>query len=204
MSKKLYISDLHFGHENIIKFDGRPFKNVEEMEDALVERWNSVVGNGDTVYILGDFCWSAKTSEWVRLCNRLKGSKQLILGNHDVPRLREEARNKFTDIKDFKEIMDGSRTVIMSHYPMPFYRHDYSKNVYMMYGHVHCTKEDDAINSIRESLWRVYDESKVCNRGNLINVGCMKYYMDYTPRTLDYLIKVLEKERKTYLEAIGE
>lgn len=38
-----YISDLHFGHANILKFDNRPFRNTEEMETALIENWNSTV-----------------------------------------------------------------------------------------------------------------------------------------------------------------
>lgn len=48
-----YISDLHFGHANILKFDNRPFRNTEEMETALIENWNSTVSAGDTTYILG-------------------------------------------------------------------------------------------------------------------------------------------------------
>ena len=50
-----YISDLHFGHANILKFDNRPFRNTEEMETSLIENWNNTVLAGDTTYILGDF-----------------------------------------------------------------------------------------------------------------------------------------------------
>ena len=58
-------SDLHFGHANVIKFDNRPFQNVEEMDRALIALWNETVSKRDTVYILGDFSWyrGEKTNE---------------------------------------------------------------------------------------------------------------------------------------------
>lgn len=49
-----YISDLHFGHSNIIKLCGRPFQSLEEMNNVLINNWNSKVTNGDKVYIIGD------------------------------------------------------------------------------------------------------------------------------------------------------
>ena len=55
MSNAFYIADLHFGHTNIIRFDGRPFSTVEGMNDTLVANWNNRVKDSDTVYILGDF-----------------------------------------------------------------------------------------------------------------------------------------------------
>lgn len=56
MNKTFYIADLHLQHSNVIKFDKRPFTNVEEMDDALISNWNAVVDKGDHVYHLGDFC----------------------------------------------------------------------------------------------------------------------------------------------------
>ena len=50
-----YISDLHIGYENVIRFDNRPFANADEMNDTIFSNWNSRVTRDDTVYILGDF-----------------------------------------------------------------------------------------------------------------------------------------------------
>ena len=49
-----FTADHHFGHANIIRHCSRPFHSVEEMDGALLERWNAAVGQQDTVYILGD------------------------------------------------------------------------------------------------------------------------------------------------------
>lgn len=42
-----YISDLHIGHENVIRFDNRPFANADEMNDTIFSNWNSSVTRGD-------------------------------------------------------------------------------------------------------------------------------------------------------------
>ena len=52
-----YISDLHFGHANVMRYDSRPFANPDEMDAEIVRRWNSVVTDKDKVYILGDISW---------------------------------------------------------------------------------------------------------------------------------------------------
>lgn len=74
-----YISDLHFGHKNAIKFDNRPFSSVEEMNEILVQRWNKVVHPEDTVYVLGDFFWKRK--DMLIYLPRLSGKIILICGN---------------------------------------------------------------------------------------------------------------------------
>lgn len=56
MSVNFYISDFHFGHKNVIKFDHRPFESVDEMNSTLIANWNDTVGHNDNVYVLGDFC----------------------------------------------------------------------------------------------------------------------------------------------------
>ena len=77
-----YISDCHFGHKNIISYDKRPFFSVEEMDAAMIQNWQRVVSDNDTVYILGDFCWG-NTTMWANILDQLPGYKVAILGNHD-------------------------------------------------------------------------------------------------------------------------
>ena len=182
----LYIADLHLEHTNVIRFDGRPFDNVSEMDEKLINNWNGVVTNNDTVYILGDLLW-LKESEWPAWISRLKGRKVLIRGNHDPKDFSAATKKLFQEITDYKEITDGDRKVILCHYPIPFHKSDYSDRTWMLYGHVHVTWEYEYLKKIREEIKQNAGEA---GRpvGNFINVGCMMPYMDYTPKTLDDII----------------
>lgn len=60
--KVFFTGDLHFGHENVLKFDNRPFTTVEEMDAELIRRWNNKVSNEDLVYVLGDMIWRQVTT----------------------------------------------------------------------------------------------------------------------------------------------
>lgn len=187
MSRNLYIADTHFGHGNILRFDNRPFSTVEEMELELVNRWAMAVEPKDTVYILGDFCWG-KEDEWLRILSQLKGNKVLIRGNHDLKNMSIRLRNHFQDVKDYKEITDEGRHVILSHYPMLLYKGSYNPDRYMLCGHVHVTRE----NVFLEEWTDILRQSRKQNSdscGNIINTGCMMPWMDYTPRTLDEIIE---------------
>lgn len=177
---KFYIADTHFGHANILHFDNRPFATVEEMEEELVKRWNTVVTKGDIVYILGDFCWK-KESEWIRILNRLNGSKVLIVGNHDI-RGSATLRGMFLTVEEYKEIEDNGRKVILCHYPIPFFKNHFYGS-YHLYGHVHSSFEWNMVERDKWLMTELY--GRQCQ---MYTVGCMMPYMDYTPRTLDEIV----------------
>ena len=178
-----YISDLHFGHQNILAFDNRPFRSVEEMDAALIANWNSVVTNADHVYILGDFCWG-KTPEWIRILKQLHGNKHLIRGNHDLKMpMQQELRKLFVDVADYKEIKDGETHLVLCHYPMPIFKNMYYGWLHL-YGHVHTTAEKNMANYFCRTVESYYEFGQ-----KAFNVGCMLPYMNYTPRTLAEIIQ---------------
>ena len=101
---KLYVADLHFGHANVIKHDGRPYSNVDEMDEDLIKKWNSVVKDTDEVYIIGDLTYrNGKPVSWY--AKQLKGKKYLILGNHD--KLDSDDRKYFEKISKSETIYDN-------------------------------------------------------------------------------------------------
>lgn len=181
-----YISDLHLGHGNILRFDNRPFVDLDTMHDTIIQNWNNTVKPGDTVYILGDMIW-AKESEWPAWLQRFSGDKVLIRGNHDPKEFSHTTKRFFQDITNLKEITDQGKHVIMCHYPIPFHRADYDEKCFMLYGHVHTTREFQILETLRKELRESITEQSHA-RGQFINVGCMMPWMNYTPRTLDEII----------------
>lgn len=191
-----YIADTHFGHKNALNFDYRPFSDLCQMEEVMTMLWNAAVRKDDTVYILGDFCWG-KADEWLRIVRQLNGRKVLIQGNHDLSSYPAALRNQFADIKDYLEIADyakdgSARRVILSHYPQMFFKHDCSDKYYMLCGHVHAGAENDLLEKWTQELRLAYRNRSgfdAANCGQIYNVGCMMPWMEYTPRTLDEIIK---------------
>jgi calcineurin-like phosphoesterase family protein len=182
---KFYISDLHIGHENILQYDNRPFKNTDEMHKQIIIRWNRVVKPTDEVYILGDFAWKNAIGDEV--LSQLCGRKFLILGNHDRP--TNLMQNCFEWIKEYAVIQDEQTQVVLCHYPIANWYNQYRFAVHL-YGHVHNNKDaklfQEYLNLLRENNVPAA----------AYNVGCMMPYMDYTPRTILEIMKsnLIKKE----------
>ena len=176
---KYYVADLHFGHYNIIKHDGRPYANVEEMDNDLINKWNSVVTDKDEVYIIGDFafrnCKSVKT-----YADKLKGKKILILGNHD--KLSSEdisCFEKISKIETIKDKLNGVDVKIVAcHFPMAEWD-GFFRGTYHIYAHIHNNK-NEAYNFMK-------------NFDKALNAGCM--INNYRPVTLAELIENNNKFR---------
>ena len=79
---KWFISDTHFSHTNIIRYTGRPFQSVNEMDEQMIKNWNDHVASQDTVFFLGDFGLGT-TDFLTNICANLHGNKICIRGNHD-------------------------------------------------------------------------------------------------------------------------
>ena len=83
MHKFAVTSDWHIGHQNCLKFDNRPFKDLDHMHSTLVNNINSCLGKYDILYVLGDYGLT-KGDEIQKFMKRLGNfTKVAILGNHD-------------------------------------------------------------------------------------------------------------------------
>lgn len=134
-----FTSDTHFGHDSIIKFCHRPFKDVEEMNSELIRRWNEKVGPDDTIFHLGDFAFGG-SDIWNNTLKQLNGHKILIIGNHDIKNLREGYMQYFDYVGPQLLLNIEERSVYLNHYPFLCYGGSWRspKNaVYQLFGHVH-------------------------------------------------------------------
>ncbi len=174
---RYFTADLHLGHANIIAYCKRPFAGVEEMNEALLQRWNSVVGDDDDVWVLGDVAMG-RIDDNLALVAELSGHKVLLAGNHDrcwAGRQRDHGRwlQRYREA-GFAEIHQGTvhtsvagQDVLAGHFPYEGDSHDEDRftrwrptdtGSWLLHGHVHTT-------------WRV--------KRRQINVGVDVW--DYTP-----------------------
>ena len=136
-------SDLHFNHENILKYEpeNRPFPNIAAMNETLIYNWNKSVKEADTVYVLGDLCMG-RNEDAIEILKRLNGKIVLIRGNHDTPRRIEMYQSLGIEVKDIEYLSYKGRFFIMCHFPiaseefMEMVVRDNSE-VVNLYGHVH-------------------------------------------------------------------
>ncbi len=129
MEKIYFIADTHFGDERILRYENRPFSNVEQMDLKLVRRWNGKVRPEDSVYVLGDFGADGHEAE---VLSKLNGRKYLVKGNHDE-KSNEECRSfGFSEVYDHPIIIDGfwilSHDALYVNENMPYAN---------LFGHVH-------------------------------------------------------------------
>lgn len=135
-----FTSDTHFGSQRTLELSKRPFKSVEEMDNALIQNWNSIVAENDTVYHLGDFGNYDMVKE-------LNGNIIFILGNYeqkdklDFFNDDDEEFETFLLSKGFKEVWlyagyyndrDKLRGVRLTHKP-----EDCERNRFNLFGHIH-------------------------------------------------------------------
>lgn len=203
---RYYIADLHFYHAAMNeRMDKRGFSDYEEMNNYMISQWNSRVRKGDEVVILGDLSW-AKGEATNKILSQLNGKKFLIKGNHDYYLTDHKFNQKYFQwVKDYAEMNDNGRKVVLSHYPLFCYPGQYRKDAsgnpttFMLFGHVHNTYDMKLIddfktitrNTLRQAKGYKEPQPIPCN---MINCFCM--YSNYIPLTLDEWIELDKKRMK--------
>lgn len=203
---RYYISDLHFYHESLLtKMDKRGFSSCEVMHEYIVNKWNEKVRDKDEVVILGDLSMERgkRTNE---ILERLNGRLYLVIGNHDnYLQDRRFDPSRFEWMKPYAELNDDKRKIVLSHYPIFCYNGQYrrdkegSPRTYMLYGHVHDTRDELLVNEFirqtRRTPYQVVGSEETAQIPcQMINCFCM--FSDYTPLSLEEWIEVDEARRE--------
>lgn len=180
-----FTSDLHFGHRNVIRFCERPFENEKEMGEKLIENWNSVVGDNDIVFVLGDTFWFNDSRGIKKALSQLKGKTIYMLpGNHDdfehYHRVDDERIVLCPDVVVLWLQEYGQKKIQeiwMSHYPMMTWPHR-DNGAWQLFGHIHSkVGRTSGIDQDLPLHW------------NQCDVGCD--FWDYKPVELDTIRKFL-------------
>lgn len=144
-----YTSDLHLGHVRINELCKRPFSSTEEMNQALIDRWNHMVDPGDQVMVLGDFLMGQK-AESFPLVHQLNGAISLVPGNHDACHPMNKGHEKW--LPRYQELMTVLSTEmrigggVYSHFPpegdhqedrFVEWRPETDDETWVIHGHVH-------------------------------------------------------------------
>lgn len=199
---RYYIADNHFFHKGVNdRMDHRGFENAEAMNEYMIQQWNSRVRRNDEVVCLGDLSIGNPRGT-NKILDQLNGRIFMIRGNHDKFLDKTDVDlSRFEWVKDYAEMYDNGRKVVLCHYPIVCYNgqfrldKDGNPKVYMLHGHIHKTQDIVGLHYYKEFVKgfprqsRGSDEPKPAPV-NIINCFCM--YSDYVPLTLDEWI---EKER---------
>jgi calcineurin-like phosphoesterase family protein len=164
MSIVRFIADLHFGHGNMaIK---RGFTTVEEHDEYIITKWNSVVNKRDITYILGDI--TMEKSSPYHLLDRLNGTKKVILGNHDKPSHVPELLKHVNSVGGMVQY----KGVVLTHCPIHPSELEY-RFPFNVHGHIH----DKQVMKMEDGF-EVIDERYIC-------VSCERN--GFLPKTLEDL-----------------
>lgn len=159
-----FTADLHLGEDKVRLHWQRPWATIEEHDAALIANINARVGEGDELYILGDFSRlvdDARIRAWLEaiVCK----NRWLIRGNHDDAAVLF-APGVFVGTADYREIVAGGRSFCLSHYPMldwnksdAYYAtHDPATEALMLHGHIHSRGQQANAENARAGILR-YD-----------------------------------------------
>ena len=129
-----FTADTHFGHGATLGQFRRPFDSVEDMNGALIARWNECVSPADEVWHLGDFAYRMKPDAMSAVLNSLHGTKHLITGNNDTADTL--ALPGWASVQAYVEIELDGTPLVLCHYPFRTWNR-MGKGALNLHGHSH-------------------------------------------------------------------
>ena len=157
-----FIADTHFNHQSILKHCNRPFANIDEMNEKIIENWNSMINRNDRVYIIGDFAFS----NHLQFIDKLRGKKHLIKGNHDE--MSQECYSRFESVSQIKEVIINKRMFVLCHFPLRTWSECHNGSIHL-FGHCHGRESTNNLSfdiGIDTNNYKPYSYDEVMNMIN--------------------------------------
>src|SRR5690606_30214942 len=155
--------------KNILKYDNRPFKDLDHMADTIINNYNSVVSPNDNFYFLGDFCFNSGHIE--KYLERLNGNLFFIKGNHDRTKDIKKFEKYGTYLGQQYDLRVDNKHLVLNHFALRVWNGSHRGSIHL-YGHSHM--------SLEHSPWG--KSMDVCIIGN-----------NYYPYELNDIIKIMDK-----------
>jgi calcineurin-like phosphoesterase family protein len=141
--KTFFTSDTHFDDPYAIQYFQRPFKSLEQMNAAMVEKWNHAVCEEDTIYHLGDFTLE-DISHFTKWAGQLKGNIKILPGSHDQPWLKDFVSSDRIQMLaplvslEFPEMTTEKnfQVIVLCHYSMQVWDQS-NQGSWHLFGHSH-------------------------------------------------------------------
>lgn len=181
-----FSSDIHFDHKKILEYTkrGTLWSSVEEMNEGIIERFNSVVKPGDSLYLLGDMIFGSYKTLPERMASyfgRMNGQKFLIKGNHDHNYKEEYFKKHFVWIRDYYELRvddveapNGKfNKVVLQHFPLLIWNNSHN-GYFMLHGHSH-----GGIDELNKSTTR-------------LDVGIDSEHSNYLPMSYEQIKEIMK------------
>lgn len=172
-----FTSDWHLGHKAIVDISSRPFKDIKEMEEVILNNSIRKMKKGDNLYFLGDLSFSTSATERVlEEINKRKINFFWVLGNHDIKRFKKEYETKFVRVHGSLIIKRDKKIIHMNHFPLIAWEKSF-RNSFHLYGHIHdFSKEKDEL------------EKRIGGKSLNVNVEMN----DYKPYSLNDIFDIME------------
>lgn len=140
MPNNFFSSDWHLGHKNILRYDPRPFEDIETHDETIISNYNSIVGSNDNFYFLGDFCLdSRRTEEYLK---RLNGKLFFIKGNHDKRNTVKLYEKYGTYLGQLDDLSIKNQAIVLCHYRMDVWNRSHYGS-WNLHGHSHGTLKEN-------------------------------------------------------------
>lgn len=183
LDKLFFTSDLHFHHKSVLEHNRRPFKNLEDHDNGMIDNWNSVVPEDGNVFMAGDFAFTGSVDKIQDLINKLNGRIWWVRGNHDQqnrldrPAFVDMVGGRQMDVATVLLRNDNNQRLFISHYP----HFAWPREAIHLYGHVHSGPFSTASDKVPFHAMRV-------------DIGCDAH--NYKPISYQEVKDIINKQKE--------